>query len=97
MLSVYLSAAHRGPPAADTAADPQCATMCYMEVVVRELRQYLSVYPARVIAGEALEVTDRGHAVAFLAPLVRGESVLSRLKREGRGLLAARATPNERI
>jgi len=58
--------------------------MCYMKVGVRELRQNLSVYLARVIEGETLEVTDRGHAVAVLAPLVRGESVLSRLKREGR-------------
>ena len=58
--------------------------MCYMKVGVRELRQNLSVYLARVIEGETLEVTDRGHAVAVLAPLVRGESILSRLKREGR-------------
>ena len=52
--------------------------MCYMKALkkvgVRELRQNLSVHLARVIAGETLEVTDRGHSVAVLAPLVRGES-----------------------
>ncbi len=61
--------------------------MCYMrdtKVGVRELRQNLSVHLARVIAGETLEVTDRGHSVAVLAPLVRNESSLARLKREGR-------------
>ncbi len=62
--------------------------MCYMDastkIGVRELRQNLSVYLAKVIAGETLEVTDRGHSVAVLAPLVRGESSLARLKREGR-------------
>ncbi len=55
-----------------------------MKVGVRELRQNLSVHLARVIAGETLEVTDRGYPVAVLAPLVRGESSLARLKREGR-------------
>jgi prevent-host-death family protein len=44
--------------------------MCYMERVgVRELRQNLSVYLRRVLAGEAMEVTDRGTPVAVLAPL----------------------------
>ena len=62
--------------------------MCYMKaskrVGVRELRQNLSVHLARVTAGETLEVTDRGHAVAVLAPIVPGESILDRLEREGR-------------
>lgn len=67
--------------------------MCYImgasnRVGVRELRQNLSVHLARVIAGATLEVTDRGHPVAVLAPLTTGESVVSRLQREGR-LLAA--------
>lgn len=66
--------------------------MCYMKIAtqvgVRELRQNLSVHLARVIAGEVLEVTDRGHAVAVLAPIVAGESILDRLQREGR-LIAA--------
>lgn len=67
-----------------------------MKVGVRELRQNLSVYLARVIAGETLEVTDRGHAVAVLAPLVRGESVFSRLKREGRVIPATAELTTDR-
>ncbi|MGH2488568.1 MAG: type II toxin-antitoxin system Phd/YefM family antitoxin, partial [Candidatus Limnocylindria bacterium] len=48
--------------------------MCYMtdgraQVGVRELRQNLSVYLRRVKRGERLEVTERGRAVALLAPL----------------------------
>src|SRR5262252_8210704 len=67
--------------------------MCYMmiemdQVGVRELRQNLSVYLARIARGETLEVTDRGRAVAILAPLPRPVSVLDRLKGEGR-LIAA--------
>lgn len=65
--------------------------MCYdvymsreRRVGVRELRQNLSVHLARVTAGETLEVTDRGHPVALLAPLTAGESSLARLEREGR-------------
>jgi antitoxin (DNA-binding transcriptional repressor) of toxin-antitoxin stability system len=46
------------------------------------------VHLARVIAGEVLEVTDRGRAVAVLAPIAAGESILDRLQREGR-LIAA--------
>ena len=62
--------------------------MCYMRTLkrvgVRELRQNLSVHLTRVIRGETLEVTDRGHAVAVLAPLPPTESVLDRLDQEGR-------------
>jgi antitoxin (DNA-binding transcriptional repressor) of toxin-antitoxin stability system len=62
--------------------------MCYMthvdQVGVRELRQNLSVYLARIARGETLEVTDRGRAVAILAPLPRPVAVLDRLKAEGR-------------
>jgi prevent-host-death family protein len=62
--------------------------MCYMktssQVEVRELRQNLSVYLARVMAGETLEVTDRGQSVALFTPLNAGESVLERLAREGK-------------
>jgi prevent-host-death family protein len=53
-------------------------------VGVRELRQNLSVYLARVIAGETLEVTDRGHPVAVLAPLGHGSSILETLRLNGR-------------
>ena len=50
--------------------------MCYMSessgqparVGVRELRQNLSVYLARVKEGETLEVTENGHPVAELRP-----------------------------
>jgi antitoxin (DNA-binding transcriptional repressor) of toxin-antitoxin stability system len=62
--------------------------MCYMvdvdQVGVRELRQNLSVYLARIARGETLEVTDRGRAVAILAPLPRPVGVIDRLKAEGR-------------
>jgi prevent-host-death family protein len=54
------------------------------QVGVRELRQNLSVYLARIASGETLEVTDRGQPVAILAPLPKPISVLERLKREGR-------------
>ena len=55
--------------------------MCYMNeqsrrVGVRELRQNLSVHLRRVIAGETLEVTDRGHPVAVLAPLPKPANAL---------------------
>ena len=72
--------------------------MCYMEtselgiseqVGVRELRQNLSVYLARIARGETLQVTDRGQAVALLTPLPKEMSVLDRLEREG---LLTRAT-----
>ena len=36
---------------------------------VRELRQNASRYLARVAAGESIEVTDRGRAVAVLIPI----------------------------
>ncbi|SFO85336.1 prevent-host-death family protein [Amycolatopsis arida] len=37
---------------------------------VRELRQNASVYLRRVAAGESFTVTDRGHPVAELRPVV---------------------------
>ena len=48
-------------------------------VGVRELRQSLSVYLDRVKAGETLEVTERGHAVALLTPLPGPMTTLERL------------------
>src|SRR5437764_9592828 len=80
--------------------------MCYMtsraQVGVRELRQNLSVHLARVLRGETLEVTDRGQAVAVLAPLPRELPVLERLRREGRliratGDLLALSRPPQRV
>ncbi len=66
--------------------------MCYMryragEIGVRELRQNLSVYLRRVKAGETLEVRERGHRVAVLAPAGAKASALDRL------IAAGRATP----
>ena len=40
---------------------------------VRELRQYASTYLARVKAGEALTVTERGRPIARLVPVREGE------------------------
>jgi prevent-host-death family protein len=66
--------------------------MCYMRyasgaVGVRELRQNLSVYLKRVKAGATLEVKERGHRVAVLAPAGARASALERL------IAAGRATP----
>jgi prevent-host-death family protein len=64
-------------------------------VGVRELRQNLSVYLARVRRGEALLVTERGRPVAALNPL----PVIPRLEdrgialRRGRGNLAELPPP----
>lgn len=59
--------------------------MVHMERVgIRELRQNASEYVRRAEAGETIEVTDRGRAVARLAPLPKAESVLDRLIAEGR-------------
>ena len=75
--------------------------MCYMtherrgsrrsargSVGVRELRQNLSVYLRRVAAGEALEVTERGRAVAVLAPLGADAGIMERLVAAGRATRA---------
>ena len=66
--------------------------MCYMryprsDVGVRELRQNLSVYLRRVKKGETLEVKERGHRVAVLAPTGAKATALDRL------IAAGRATP----
>lgn len=53
-------------------------------VAVRELRQNLSAYLARVKRGESLEVTEHGHPVAVLAPLREPESGYDRLLAQGR-------------
>lgn len=68
--------------------------MCYMNaqsaVGVRELRQNLSVYLARVRRGETLTVTERRHVVAVLAPAARSSDALDRLVAEGRAVAARR-------
>lgn len=63
--------------------------MCYMSrrdnsVGIRELRHNLSIYLRRVLDGETLQVTDRGRAVAILAPLPEAASPLQRLVLSGR-------------
>jgi len=57
-------------------------------VGVRELRQNLSVYLERVIAGERLAVTDRGRPVAMLIPLSPAATTVERLVAEGRAIPA---------
>ncbi|MEO5894155.1 MAG: type II toxin-antitoxin system prevent-host-death family antitoxin [Vicinamibacterales bacterium] len=60
-------------------------------VGVRELRQNLSIYLARVKKGEALTVTDHGEAVAILRPLPKGSGVLERIVADGRATTPTRA------
>ncbi len=58
--------------------------MCYMQRVgVRELRQNASAVLRRVAAGEVVEVTDRGRAVARIVPM-HDASRLDQLLAEGR-------------
>jgi prevent-host-death family protein len=58
--------------------------MCYMERVgIRELRQNASAVLRRVAAGEVVEVTDRGRAVARIVPM-HDTSRLEQLLAEGR-------------
>ncbi len=70
-------------------------------VGVRELRQNLSKYLRRVVAGETLRVTERGRPVALLAPLPEEAGVLERLIARGRVTparidLVALGAPRER-
>jgi prevent-host-death family protein len=72
--------------------------MCYMPVRrqvdvpvgVRELRQNLSVYLARVATGTVFRVTDRGRAVALLVPLSPHATAIERLVTAGRAVAATR-------
>jgi len=57
-------------------------------VGVRELRQNLSVYLERVVAGEVLQVTDRGQPVALLTPLPPAATTVQRLVASGRAIPA---------
>lgn len=50
---------------------------------IRELRQNASALIRRVIAGETIEVTERGRPVARIVPL-HGRSVLDQMVAEGR-------------
>jgi prevent-host-death family protein len=73
--------------------------MCYMSeeqghparVGVRELRQNLSVYLARVKEGETLEVTEHGQPVAELRPRQPTPvSIIDRMIADGRATAARR-------
>ena len=46
-----------------------------MDVGVRELKQHLSEYLARVEQGEVIRVTDRGRPKALLMPVPGGDSL----------------------
>jgi antitoxin (DNA-binding transcriptional repressor) of toxin-antitoxin stability system len=48
------------------------------------------VYLERVVAGESLEVTDRGRAVAMLVPLGPKATLIDRLIASGRATAATR-------
>ena len=54
-----------------------------METIgIRELRQNASRYLRRVASGETIEITDRGHPVARLIPVLR--SRVDQLVADGR-------------
>lgn len=56
------------------------------EIGVRELRQHASRWLARVQAGEAFVVTDRGRPVARLGPLEAQPTGLAALLDQGRAV-----------
>ncbi len=56
---------------------------------MRELRQNLRVYLRQVKAGQTLEVKERGHPVAVLAPAGERATALERLIAAGRATAAA--------
>ena len=84
------------PGRAPGKARPERRSLCYIvrhmtlslpstsAVGVRELRQNLSVYLRRILAGERFEVTDRGTPVALLVPVRKEMTPLERLVAEGR-------------
>jgi prevent-host-death family protein len=51
---------------------------------VRELRQNASAVLRRVLAGESIEITQRGRPVAMIVPLPEPSDVIERLVVEGR-------------
>lgn len=66
--------------------------MCYMNRVgIRELRQNLSAYLAKVKTGRTFAVTDRGKAVAILKPLDSDESFWQELVAAGTVIPATRS------
>jgi prevent-host-death family protein len=76
--------------------------MCYIvymsAVGVRELRQNLSVYLARVKEGESLRVTEFGRVVALLTPVPKNDmDVLERLVAEGKATPPTKSLNNIRL
>jgi prevent-host-death family protein len=65
-------------------------------VGVRELRQNLSVYLERVVAGERFDVTDHGHVVAMLIPSAPAATLLDRLIADGRAIPPAQDRASRR-
>jgi prevent-host-death family protein len=51
---------------------------------VRELRQNASAVLRRVLAGESIEITQRGRPVALMVPIPEPTDVIERLVSEGR-------------
>lgn len=68
------------------AATPERRPIARERLGVRELRQNLSVYLARVVEGERFDVTDRGHVVAMLVPALRSGTLVERLVSDGRAI-----------
>ena len=62
-----------------------------LRVGVRELRQNLSVYLARVKRGTTYSVTEHGRIVALLRPTPATDDVIERLVAEGRATPARRS------
>lgn len=79
---VSTKAARTKPPVKHPGARPR--------VGVREIRQNLTVYLKRVIAGERFDVTARGHVVAMLIPVSPAATLVERLVAEGRAIPATR-------
>lgn len=52
-------------------------------VGVRELKQNASAVLRRVLAGESVEITQRGRPVAMIVPLPREEDIVDRLVAQG--------------
>lgn len=64
-----------------------CSTM--ERIGVRELRQHASRWLARVQAGEAFVITDRGRPIARLGPLEKPATGLAALFDQGRAVPGA--------
>lgn len=67
--------------------------MALPAIGIRELRENLSRAIRRVRAGETIEVTDRGRAVARIVPVVTPEPSLEQLVAEGTLLAPSTSSP----